>query len=137
MKTAPPRLSLRHLLPLLFFCFAAVPAGVIGTLLTERAWERELEAVNEQHLQLAKNLAGALSRYAQDIEAAFLLVAADLSSARETPELTALLERLEFKHVCIVTPSGEDRALRLPQAGFENREARPPGAAGAGGRRCR
>jgi len=35
------------------------------------AWERELQTVQEQHLQIARNLVAALTRYAADVEAAF------------------------------------------------------------------
>ena len=57
MRIALSRPSLRQLLPVLFFLLAALPAGAIGVLLTNRAWDRELQTVHEQHLQLAQNLA--------------------------------------------------------------------------------
>jgi len=40
MRRQFARLSLRPLLPVLFFLLAAMPAGAIGMLVTDRAWDR-------------------------------------------------------------------------------------------------
>ena len=56
MRTTLTRPSFVQLLPILFFLLAAIPAGAIGILLTHSAWERELQTVQEQHLQIARNL---------------------------------------------------------------------------------
>ena len=62
MRVTLSRPSLRCLLPVLFFLLAAIPAASIGVLLTNSAWDRELQTVHEQHLQLARHLATALVR---------------------------------------------------------------------------
>ena len=100
------RLSLCQLLPVLFFLLAAIPAGAIGILLTNRAWHREVQTVHQQHLLLAQHLAEALSRYAEDVEAAFQLTVASLVANQPLPALTAMTDRLHFKYVCIVNGSG-------------------------------
>ena len=105
------RRSLRQLLPVLFFLLAALPAGAIGVLLTQRAWERELQTVQEQHLQLARHLAEALARYAKDAEAVFHLAASNAAADRPVQGLSTLLEHLHFKHVCIVDGSGRVERL--------------------------
>ena len=64
MHTKFTRPSFAQLLPILFFLLAAIPAAAIGILLTHTAWERELQTVREQHLQIARNLVAALDRYA-------------------------------------------------------------------------
>ena len=79
------RLSLCQLLPVLFFLLAAIPAGAIGILLTNRAWHREVQTVHQQHLLLAQHLAEALSRYAEDVEAAFQLTVASLVANQPLP----------------------------------------------------
>ena len=62
MRTKLTRPSFVQLLPILFFLLAAIPAGAIGVWLTHSAWERELQTVQEQHLQIARNLVAALTR---------------------------------------------------------------------------
>jgi hypothetical protein len=49
MSVRLSRPSLRNLLVLLFLLLAAIPVEIIGVLLTNRAWERELQTVHEQH----------------------------------------------------------------------------------------
>jgi len=93
MRALLSRRSLRQLLPVLFFLLAAIPAGAIGMLLTQRAWDRELQTVHDQHLQLARHLAEALARYAKDAEAVFRLTAANVAADRPVQELTTLLLR--------------------------------------------
>jgi PAS domain S-box-containing protein len=117
MRIALSRPSLRQLLPVLFFLLAALPAGGIGVLLTNRAWDRELQTVHEQHLQLAQNLAEALTRYAEDVEATFQMTATTASGVAENPPalaLARLLDRLHFKHICIVDGSGQVERLISP-----------------------
>jgi PAS domain S-box-containing protein len=119
MRAMLSRRSLCQLLPVLFFLLAAIPAGAIGVLLTQRAWHRELQTVHEQHLQLARHLAEALARYAKDAEAVFRLAASNVSAALPVPELTMLLEHLHFKHVCIVDGSGRVERLLSPSPDFK------------------
>jgi PAS domain S-box-containing protein len=131
------RRSLRQLLPVLFFLLAAIPAGAIGVLLTQRAWERELQTVHDQHLQLARHLAEALARYAKDVEAVFRLTAVNMAADWPVEELPALLEHLHFKHVCIVDDSGRVERLLSPNTSFKSERVPAPlletlRAAGAG-----
>ena len=107
----PFRPSLRQLLPILFFLLAAIPAGAIGILMTNKAWDREVQKVHEQHLLLARHVAEALVRYAEDVEAAFQLTAVNIAAHRPVHELTSSLDRLHFKHVSIVDDTG--KVLRL------------------------
>jgi PAS domain S-box-containing protein len=108
------RLSLRYVLLILFFLLVAIPAGAIGILLTSKAWERELQTVQEQHLQLARHLAGALARYAEDVEATFRMTAVNVANALLIHDLTDMLDRLHFKHVCIVNGTGQVERLISP-----------------------
>lgn len=116
------RPSLSYVLPVLFFLLAAIPAAAIGVLLTHNAWDRELQTVHEQHLQLARHLAEALERYAHDVKAAFQLTAANIAVHRPVEELRNMLDRLHFKHVCIVNGAGqvENFASSDPQFNIES-----------------
>jgi PAS domain S-box-containing protein len=108
------RPSVRNLLALLFFLLTAIPVEIIGVLLTNRAWDRELQMVHEQHLQVACRLAEALTRYAEDVEATFQLMASNMAQQRPAPELATVLERLHFKHVSIVNSAGQVERLLSP-----------------------
>jgi hypothetical protein len=85
MRSMLFRPSLCQLLSVLFFLFAVISAAAIGVLWTQSAWNREVQTVRDQHLQLAKHLAEALTRYATDVEAVFYLAA--LNIARQQPIL--------------------------------------------------
>jgi PAS domain S-box-containing protein len=116
MHTKLTRPSFVQLLPILFFLLAAIPAGAIGVLLTHSAWERELQTVQEQHLQIARNLVAALARYAEDVEAAFQMTVANMAAQQPVRRLSTLLSGLDFKHVCIVNAQGQVEHLVAPDA---------------------
>jgi len=114
MRTKLTRPSFVQLLPILFFLLAAIPAGAIGVLLTHSAWERELQTVQEQHLQIARNLVAALTRYAADVEAAFQKTVANVAAQQPVRRMSTLLSGLHFKHVCIVNAQGQVEHLVAP-----------------------
>jgi PAS domain S-box-containing protein len=116
MHTRLIRPSFVQLLPILFFLLAAIPAGAIGILLTHSAWERELQTVHEQHLQIARNLVAALARYAEDVEAAFQMTVANVATQQPVRRLSTLLSGLHFKHICIVNAQGEVEHFVAPDA---------------------
>ncbi|WP_179131055.1 ATP-binding protein [Candidatus Entotheonella palauensis] len=106
--------SLRQVVAVIFFLFATVTAVAIGVLWTHSAWDREIQTVQDQHLQLASHLAEALSRYAEDTEAVFQLAVANLVKHQPVREIDILLERLHFKHICIVNGRGEVEQVVSP-----------------------
>jgi PAS domain S-box-containing protein len=110
----------------LFFLLAAIPAAIIGVLLTNSAWERQLQTVHEQHFQLARHLATALMRYAEDVDATFQLAVLNLMANRQVHGLTALLQRLHFRHICIVNSSGRVERFISPHAGLVMERVPPP-----------
>jgi hypothetical protein len=116
MSVTLSRPSLRNLLVLLFFLLTAIPVEIIGVLLTNRAWDRELQTVHEQHLQFARHLAEALTRYAEDVEAMFQLATSHVVANKPVQELLPVLERLHFKHICIVNSTGHIEHLFSPHA---------------------
>src|SRR4029434_6200741 len=116
MRTKLARPSFVQLLPILFFLIAAIPAGAIGVLLTHSAWERELQTVQEQHLQIARNLVAALTRYARHVEAVFQMIVANVTAQQPIRPLSTLLSGLHFKHVCIVNAQGQVEHHVAPDA---------------------
>lgn len=116
MHTKLARPSLGQLLPVLFFLLAAIPAAAIGVLLTRNAWDRELQTVQEQHLQIARNLVAALTRYAQDVEAVFQMTVANMDEHQSIRRLSTLLSRLHFQHVCIIDSQGRVERFVAPDS---------------------
>ncbi len=113
------RPSLRQLLSVIFFLFATISAVAIGMLWTNSAWNREVQTVHDQHVQLASHLAEALSRYAEDVEAVFNLAVSNLDKDQPVLHLDTLLKRLHFKHICIVNELGEIEKLIVPGADLQ------------------
>lgn len=105
------RPSLRHVLPLLFLLLAALPAGAIGILLSQHAWDREFRTVREQHLQLALNLSDTLTRYATDVSAHLQLFVSHLEDNRSVKALIPLLDRLHFQYVAVAHRHGHIEPL--------------------------
>ena len=70
-----PRLGLRlhHLLFLAFTLIAALPIWALALWDQSVAYQHELTSVRERHLLVARNLTTALSRYVEDVKAAFSL----------------------------------------------------------------
>lgn len=111
MSLIRSRPLLRHILPLLFLLLAALPAGAIGILLTQHAWDRELNTVRDQHLQLALNLSDTLTRYATDASAHLQLLVSHLEEQRSVEKLIPLLARLHFQYVVLARHDGRIERL--------------------------
>ena len=99
-------MRLRHLLFLGFTILSVVPVLFLGAWVERSALQTELEAVADRHLLVARNLTAALSRYVQDTEAVFRLVAVNTAADRPVRGISSLLASLHFKHVCIVDEQG-------------------------------
>lgn len=83
---------------LLFACFlvvSIVPVSFLGIWVQRNSFKAELEAVEEQHLLLAKNLSASLARYAQDLEAVFK----EKSELLQTVSSAQSRELLETFHI--------------------------------------
>ena len=125
MSSIRSRLSLRHVLPLIFFLLAAIPAATIGILITQRAWDHALHNVRDQHLQLARNVAEALQRYAADASAVFNLAVSNLVNDQPVTGLSLLLDRLHFKHVCLVDKEGQVKRFIATDSNLQLRKLPP------------
>src|SRR5262245_28432636 len=126
MHTKLTRPSFVQLLPILFFLLAAIPAAAIGILVTHNAWERELQIVQEQHLQIARNLVAALARYAEDVEAVFQMTVANMAAQQPVRRLSTLLSSLNFKYVCIVNAQGQVEYFVAPDADLKSESVPEP-----------
>ncbi len=103
---------------------AALPAGAIGLLLSQHAWDRELSTVRDQHLQLALNLSNTLTRYAADASAHLQLFVSHLEERRSVKKLIPLLDRLHFQYVALVRHDGQIEQ-RIAVENSDNHEPLP------------
>ncbi|MBS0640264.1 MAG: ATP-binding protein [Acetobacteraceae bacterium] len=96
-----------------FVIVAAVPITILASLESRISYQRELDAVHERHLLIARNLTATMSRYVRDVEAAMNLALASDQMAEPNPALVGLLEGLGFRHVCVLGPDDrQERWLR-------------------------
>ena len=65
------KIRLRHMLAAAFIAIAVIPVLFLGAWVQRTAMTRELAAVSEKHLLLARNITAALDRYAMDVAATF------------------------------------------------------------------
>ncbi len=99
-------LRLEHLLFLAFTLIAAVPIGVLALWDQTVAYQHELTSVRERHLLVARNLTTGLSRYVEDVKAAFSLAFESGGLRTQVPGLEQFLVSLNVAHLCIVGPDG-------------------------------
>ena len=116
------KLGMQHVLFVAFTVVAAVPVLTLASWVERRAVEQEIDAANDKHLLVARNLTAAFSRYVYDVKAGFRLAISTFTSGEQGEGLTDLLRSLEFRHICIV--DGETGDVERYMAGF----ADPPGA---------
>ncbi|MDD9893064.1 MAG: EAL domain-containing protein [Gammaproteobacteria bacterium] len=104
-------ISLKKALFVCFLLVASVPVLLLTAWFQQQAFEQERERVHENHLLVAKNLTSALDRYALDIKAAATTVAGLFDANADLSRVGPLLERLEFNHLCLLSPDDEVLAV--------------------------
>ncbi|HTB46285.1 MAG TPA: ATP-binding protein [Acetobacteraceae bacterium] len=97
---------LHHLLFLVFTLTAAVPIIVLALWEQRVAYQHELSSVRERHLLVARNLTMGLSRYVEDVKAAFSLAFESGGLRAQVPGLEQFLVSLNVSHLCVVGPDG-------------------------------
>jgi diguanylate cyclase (GGDEF)-like protein/PAS domain S-box-containing protein len=110
-------IGVRTLLFVVLAIASVAPALFLASRIGEPAMARELEAVRERHLLVARNLASILERYTSDAELVFRATTKAILAGIDHPYLSDLLVGLDFYHVCIVEPSGAVVASALPPDG--------------------
>jgi len=90
------KLSLRQLLFTAMVMISLIPILLFYVWQQDSASEREYATVEEKHLLLAKNLTGALNRYAIDLVATFRLATTAIPAGRFGDETAELMRNLEI-----------------------------------------
>ncbi|MEQ9199715.1 MAG: hypothetical protein RLN80_06975, partial [Rhodospirillales bacterium] len=100
------RFSLRQLLFCCFTLIAVIPVITLTVWIQRSTFDREIEAVEEKHLLLARNLTDALARYTKDVDAAFGLTSYRVNAGTFDPSFSGLLRELGFDHFCVLDQDG-------------------------------
>jgi diguanylate cyclase (GGDEF)-like protein len=87
---------------------------MLAAWVEESALSKEVAAVKEKHLQVARNLTGDLSRYATDVESAFRLVGRNLAKGEMVEGFPDLLDTLYFQYISLITRDGRVEDLAKP-----------------------
>lgn len=109
------KLGIRGVLAGAFIVAAIVPLAAWATWVSTSALDREIAEVEDRHLVLARNLSRALDRYAQDIAAVFSHVVESDPKSGGSEHLSALLESLQFRHICLIE-SDSQRVISVSTA---------------------
>lgn len=100
-----------------FTVISAVPVVMLATWVERSAVEKEIAAVSEKHLLLAKNLTSALSRYVKDVKVGFQVAVGAAAADQTVAGMPDLLDSLNFRLVAIVDRQGQ--VLRVVKAPAE------------------
>lgn len=95
------KIRLQYALFISFTLISSIPVLFLASWVQQSALEKEIASVEEKHLLVAKNLTGDLSRYATDVESAFILITENLEKNNPIIGLPALLESLNFRYFLV------------------------------------
>ncbi len=100
------RIKLRYFLFITFTLISSVPVMILGAWVQQEALHKEIEAVKEKHLLVARNLTGDLTRYIIDVESSFRLIAKNLAQHHTLDGFKQHLDTLFIRYVDIITVDG-------------------------------
>ena len=98
---------IKRLFTLQFFLFisftfiSALPVFLLAMWVQRTATTKELAAVREKHLVIARNLSAAFARYVRDTETTFRHMVSDLSPNHSMSGIGPLLKRQHIESVSI------------------------------------
>ncbi|VAW92165.1 diguanylate cyclase/phosphodiesterase (GGDEF & EAL domains) with PAS/PAC sensor(s) [hydrothermal vent metagenome] len=99
-------IKLRYILFITFTLISCVPVILMGLWVQQSALNKELEAVNEKHLLVARNLTGDLTRYVIDVESSFRLIAKNLSHNHKIEGVREHIKTLNLRYISIINFDG-------------------------------
>ncbi|WPZ36470.1 ATP-binding protein [Thalassobaculum sp. OXR-137] len=95
-------MRLRNLLFLTLSGVAVLPVLALAGWVYLRAHDREIQIVDDTHLLLARNVGGALERYARDVISVFDLAAEAALGGDPSGKVADLMQDLNLLHLCLV-----------------------------------
>ncbi len=99
-------IKLRYILFITFIFISSVPVFLLGRWVQQTALDKEIDAVKEKHLLIARNLTGDLTRYVIDVESSFRLVSRNLAKNNMVDGFQEHIESLYFRHISIISNDG-------------------------------
>ncbi len=100
--------TLRGVIFSMMMLVAVVPIVGFYTWVERNSYLRELNAVHDSHLLIAKNLSSALSRYAKDAKSVFALAVSNMQDADMTDEFGLALSKFHICHIVILDADGQE-----------------------------
>lgn len=100
------RLNLRFILFLTLTLISAAPVLILSTWVQKTALEKEVAAVKEKHLLVARNLTGDLTRYIIDVESSFTLIARNLAQNIIVEGFDDHIDTLYFRYISMMNSDG-------------------------------
>ncbi|WP_085905831.1 ATP-binding protein [Kiloniella majae] len=116
-KISPKKIRLHHLLFVGFTLISTIPVFFLAAWAQKTAIENEYSATEDKHLLLAKNLTGALDRYARDAEQIFRVSAQYLQTKKSAEQIGDLMKIVNFNHICITDKTGRVFSINTDQQG--------------------
>lgn len=112
-------IGIRSLLFISLFLIAAIPVSILSVWVERSAIEKEILAVSEKHLIVAKNLSIALSRYVTDVELFFGIFADESTPFRFFEGYDERLEKLHLKYI-VTLGAGDEVLAKINAAPGQN-----------------
>jgi len=116
-KISPKKIRLHHILFVGFTLISTIPVFFLAAWAQKTAIANEYSATEDKHLLLAKNLTGALDRYARDAEQIFRVSAQYLQTKKSVGQISDLMKIVNFNHICITDKTGRVFSIHTDDKG--------------------
>lgn len=104
-------MSLRHVLFISFTLVSIIPVIFLSFGVQRAALDLELQAVEEKHLIIAKNVTGSIERYLLDIKSAMNTFARNTENKNPSQEVVDLMYDLNFRNIWRLERDGSSHSL--------------------------
>ena len=101
-----PPIRLKQILFITFTLIASIPVLILAGWVQQSAMDKEISAVEEKHLLIARNLTGDLARYVIDVESSLELVAKNMISENEIEGISKHLDSLSLRYIRLTNSNG-------------------------------
>lgn len=111
-------MRLKYLIFMTLTFISAIPVIMLSYWVQETAFQKELAAVEDKHLVIARNLSRTFERYVIDTKAVFKHVGALVVDGRDWQESTALLETVGISCLCRVNRDLDNNLIQADNCSF-------------------
>lgn len=125
MNGTPCNFRLQSIMFVALILISAVPVFLLAAWVQTTAMEKEIDAVTEKHLLIARNLSSAFERYVADIELAFLSAATQVIVQNHRIDVDRHLASFDFNYVTVIDRGNDIVAFHLSPNGVAADEPLP------------